>query len=1030
MAGPANACFPGQPDRTGWSHVLSSAEHLSKLTRALNLREGEGRTFLATAAFLFLSTACTTFLGATRNGLFLDVYPRDLIPAAVIAAAATTAVVAVVFSGVISGVARRSLALWLTVILGGGIIACRIAFGIDVRTTFAVYLLLSAIEVLILSHAWDYVGDLLTGRQAKRMLPAIGLGASMGAIAGGAAVAPAALLLGTENVLIVAAILIALGLPALWAVPEPSRDEDEELLDLGAVRSFAVGASRGIRALGSERLLRLLALGVVALTVTSTLIELQLMQALQAFDRDAITAIYGYMAIGSGVGTLLIQVWASRFLLPRLGVSFAAMLQGAALAIAAGAAAILGGIVAIASLRAFEEALGDSLQTPVEQVSLLPFPGKVKSAAVTTLDGVLTPVSTAAAGVMALLLTGRPEWLAPLTVAAGGMAFLVYLRHRSTYMQALEQALARHAVDFGGTLDAPLVVGREALDVIDHALEDEDPSVVVFAASLLEQIPTADAAPRIARLLNHEAPEVRAEIALVLSRLEYDVDDFAGIAVTERLRIEERSFPIASLLEAAGLVPGVAPDTVRPYLTHRNASVRRAALVALARLGVPIDSDLDSLFGSTDSTDRSVASGVVGELKLAAFMTELSRAVEDAGARPAALGALSALGSDAVPVMSALLNRRDLPLPARRTVITALSDIEGRAARDALLALVEEPALGAPALTSLHRMRMAELIDPVDPARLRGVLRSETQQGLKFALVAGAIRWDRGSGSDRLTFIADELEGLRDRALNRVLRILSLSFDPHRLATVGTALGDPDMATRSNALELLEGLITGDTAALVIPFVEAGADGYAPRRVADLLPDSEDWLARPAERLAEEDDWWPQALALHVLERDDEITTPGRSKDEPWDPQENDMIPLIEKVMILKGSQLFRNFPGSDLAGIASLATVVHLAKDEILFEQGAEGDAFYMVVRGAVRISRGSHELAILGSREGFGEMAILDRETRSATATGSEASTLLRIDRDSFDRLIEQNPTVARGIYRVLNERLRNTLAQVAAG
>ncbi len=109
---------------------------------------------------------------------------------------------------------------------------------------------------------------------------------------------------------------------------------------------------------------------------------------------------------------------------------------------------------------------------------------------------------------------------------------------------------------------------------------------------------------------------------------------------------------------------------------------------------------------------------------------------------------------------------------------------------------------------------------------------------------------------------------------------------------------------------------------------------------------------------------------------------------------------------------------------------MVHLEKDQVVFEQGQPGDAFYMVVRGNIRIMRGSTELAQLGPREGFGEMAILDQETRSATATAAEATTLLRIDRDSFDRLIEQNPSVARGIYRMLTQRLRNTLAQVAAG
>ena len=41
--------------------------------------------------------------------------------------------------------------------------------------------------------------------------------------------------------------------------------------------------------------------------------------------------------------------------------------------------------------------------------------------------------------------------------------------------------------------------------------------------------------------------------------------------------------------------------------------------------------------------------------------------------------------------------------------------------------------------------------------------------------------------------------------------------------------------------------------------------------------------------------------------------------------------------MILKGSEFFRNFPGSDLAGIAGLAEVVHVQKGEVIFEQGAD---------------------------------------------------------------------------------------------
>ena len=383
--------------------------------------------------------------------------------------------------------------------------------------------------------------------------------------------------------------------------------------------------------------------------------------------------------------------------------------------------------------------------------------------------------------------------------------------------------------------------------------------------------------------------------------------------------------------------------------------------------------------------------------------------------------------SERVPIMSALLERRDLPLPTRRSVITALSAVDGRDARDALLRLADEPALGPAALTSLLRMRGADEIDAVDPAALAGIVAEEIRKVLIFSLVSSGLR-RAAATNPRNMFVADELDNLRMRSVHRVVRVLALSYDPARLSAVGAALVSHDVSRGSNDLELLEGSISGATAAMVMPFMEIAAQDFPEGPIMEQVADAADVIKYPGEHLTKEKDWWPHSLGLHVLGCDEDISTPGRSKD--LLEKEDTMIPLIEKVMILKGSELFRNFPGADLAGIASLAHVVHLEADEVVFNQGEYGDAFYMVVSGGIRITRGVTELAILGSREGFGEMAILDRETRSATATAAEATTLLRIDQDPFDQLIEQNPAVARGIYRVLTERLRNTLAQVAAG
>jgi HEAT repeat protein len=466
---------------------------------------------------------------------------------------------------------------------------------------------------------------------------------------------------------------------------------------------------------------------------------------------------------------------------------------------------------------------------------------------------------------------------------------------------------------------------------------------------------------------------------------------------------------------------------VLDFAAHDDAAVRRAAMVALGRIGwQETDERLRGLLASDDSTDRAVGAGAVGELGATHLVEQLTEVVWDVRARPAVLEALARLGAPAVPALAELLGRRELPLALRRSMVSSLAGIPGPEARNALVDLVDEPALGPSALTSLARMRNAGTIDPVEPRRLRPALTEEMQRGVRYAVAGDAIRV--AAADPAASFVARELHGLFERSVDRVLKMLALSYDPSRLRAIGAALKGDNVVQRSNALELLDGTLSRGAALAVMPFLEAVVDGLPPERADPLLPDAATVRSRPTEVLLRDADWWPRALALHVLGRDEEVTTPGRSKDDVA--QEDQMIPLVEKVMILKGSEFFRHFPGSDLAGVASLADVRHAEAGEIVFEQGDEGDAFYVVVQGAIEISRGGTHLATLGPREGFGEMAILDRETRSATATAVEDTTLLRLDRDSFDRVVEQNPVVARGIYRVLTERLRNTLAKVAAG
>jgi CRP/FNR family cyclic AMP-dependent transcriptional regulator len=97
-----------------------------------------------------------------------------------------------------------------------------------------------------------------------------------------------------------------------------------------------------------------------------------------------------------------------------------------------------------------------------------------------------------------------------------------------------------------------------------------------------------------------------------------------------------------------------------------------------------------------------------------------------------------------------------------------------------------------------------------------------------------------------------------------------------------------------------------------------------------------------------------------------------------------------------------------------------------MLFEEGHLAHHLYVLVSGKVEIFRkvGSQEffLALLGPKECFGEMAILDDEPRSASVRAVEPTTVLKVDRESFRELINERPQISFAIFKILSQRLRS--------
>jgi len=138
------------------------------------------------------------------------------------------------------------------------------------------------------------------------------------------------------------------------------------------------------------------------------------------------------------------------------------------------------------------------------------------------------------------------------------------------------------------------------------------------------------------------------------------------------------------------------------------------------------------------------------------------------------------------------------------------------------------------------------------------------------------------------------------------------------------------------------------------------------------------------------------------------------------------MSKQAEFAVILKMNPLFADLGADELARLSHLCHTQHLASGEVLFQKGDPGDALFGVRRGQVRIETGASDgsrltLNFMGAGDLFGEVAVLDGQSRTADATAGEASELFVLRREDFLAFLEREPKVAIKIIALLCQRIR---------
>ena len=1006
------------------------------------VRPAERGRFLFFFALLALVTLAQTVGLVGAETLFLSRLGSAALPRAFVGAALATVLASLAYAAVV-GRARND-GLFVALLAGAAALLAGAGAASSRGAPAAAPLLFGAFfvtQAVLTNHYWTFAGDFFDTLASKRLFPLFMAGSSVGGAAGGAlavalanAAPPEALIGAWSAGLAASALLLRLsrGQIRRWG---PLGYEESDESSVAGLRAALVYA----RSSPMSRWLVLSALGMVMALFTTQYLYSEAF--LRAFPEPAALAgFFGAFLVASNAFELLVETVLTPRLIRRFGVASTNLLHPVL---------TLGTFVALAfdftlapavAARVNREALDNALAQPVRNLVYNALPERLRGRMRAFLEGIVVYSGMAVAGAALLALPGglrdpRVVWLlCGLGGALGVLYLAANLAVRRAYLATLVEELREGRLDLRDVGDAlggfevtrlaelwrellarrapgasaaglelaPLLAARGLVEPLVFAAGHRDAdvrraSIEALAgvdakdarAALLDALRDADASVRVAALrgqgagaagtgpppaavracLGDDAPEVRAEAALLCGA--------EGHALLERLA---RSKDDAEAVAALARLPSSLQWLARERAADPSAAVCAAALEALVRLG------------AADSTPTA----------------EVAPLVEHPapGVRLAAVAMLGAQGTEAAA--EALGGALDDPVRAVRAAgaeaIGRLGDRGVEAARPLLEARglwTVDAALAAIAAAATARGR----------ATLAGELRRRARDAWTHELAVHAMQ-EPGDVPRRFLRTAHASAGAR--ALRLCFRILELLEGPHVVRSVQRTLRVGRPRARADALEVLSNLGDRQAAGLLALLHEGGPVEDRIRGVP-LLADRPRSAADVVAAGREAEDPWIRAAALASAAADE-----GEHG-------------VMERLLALREVPIFAHLRLDQLESIHQAMRDETYVRGEVIVREGEPGHELYLLLEGEVEVWAGyggpnPKLLNRLTAVSYFGEMAVLDDETRTATIVVARDARVASLAGERLKDLIFSMPEISFEIFREIIARVRRAERRLA--
>lgn len=859
-------------------------------------------------AYIFLIVAVLIVLKSVRQSMFLQKFGAASLPYVYLLIAGVAGTIATIYQRFAKNVPIHKLIIWTVLIVASNLILFRLgAIAQWEPLAYVFYVWVAVFGILATAQFWMLANYIYDPRQAKRLFAVLGLGASLGGITGGYITQFAATLVGTDSLIFVAAAMICVcALIAIYL----ARTQGAAIRDAERVRRFKESAAEntagGFRLIWESRYLKLVMAVIAISIIISTVVDNQFSFVVEEhfLTKDAKTAFFGQFFTWLGWAGFLTQLLLTGRIVRRFGIGVAMAILPAALFLGSGAFVLLPVLATGILVKIADGAFRYTTHKASLELLFLPVPIGVKNKTKTFIDVFTDRFSKGIAAVIVLLMTTvlgfRYTALSWVMMALALVWMGVIVVTRREYVAAFRDSLMRRKIDEDQLVISPTdaatvhalaeslsaVTGPAAARQLDLIAGARSPALVEPLIKLAHSDNPVIASKALDRLAEQRDAEVGDRLADLLDGKDVEVisrvirlqcvggSGLQPIKLGPYLADDRPLVRLGSVMCALhwGGVLGsdvIDPETLERFLQDSGAgedpqTVQHmlASLLRVLPEGPLAERYIRRFLQSGDPILRTEAIAATGRLRPRELVIPLIHALGDRRLRYKVRQALAAYGESALGTIDDYFQDQMTARPVRQYIPRVLERIVCQRSVNILVGGLgdRDAAVRFAALRSLGRLRARSPELNYDHDLIKTRVEEEIQKSYRYQ---GWVltTWE----NDHTVLLRKTLREKSYKSVDRLFRLLAMSYPPAELYAASRALYSPSTRIRANAIEYLDNVLTSAHKKRVLGLVEEKPtrDRVA-RALKDLGERSADW-PESLERQAASDDDWLAACALHTV---------------------------------------------------------------------------------------------------------------------------------------------------------------------